>query len=162
MKIKRLGQHFPQKHLITKIIERFWVCLASLVWREGRKLEEILMLRLKLSRCKKKLSPLYFRKYHKKVCGAELGRQYKCKVCGKTGFVNSVTLRNHVRSRHSSEKPDQTQGSPARCQQKRRPGGKETVQVCDLRENTDVQVQTGESCFCGSPWYQELQLLLLW
>ena len=49
MKIKRWGQHFPQKHLITKIIERFWVCLASLVWGEGRKLDEILMLRLKLS-----------------------------------------------------------------------------------------------------------------
>ena len=65
-------------------------------------------------KCQKTLKRKYFRKYHAKTCQAESDLQYKCHVCGKSGFVNYVTLRNHVRSLHSSDRPFQCQ----HCSQK--------------------------------------------
>ena len=29
----------------------------------------------------------------------------QCEICGKEGFINSVTLQNHVRTKHSVDRP---------------------------------------------------------
>ena len=39
---------------------------------------------------------------------------YKCEVCGKEGFINSTTLNNHKRIKHSSDRPHNCEYCPAR------------------------------------------------
>jgi len=59
---------------------------------------------MKCPSCKKNVRVWYYEKYHKKTCGSK-STLYQCDICAKSGFVNSVTLQNHVRSMHSEEKP---------------------------------------------------------
>jgi len=63
--------------------------------------------------CKKSLGRRYYEKVHKPTCaGAEV--IYQCEICGKEGFINSVTLQNHVRSKHSADRPYQCEYCPAK------------------------------------------------
>jgi len=59
---------------------------------------------MKCPSCHKNVKVWYYEKYHKKTCGPTRV-VYQCDICAKSGFVNSVTLQNHVRSMHSEEKP---------------------------------------------------------
>jgi len=59
---------------------------------------------MKCPSCLKSMKIWYYEKYHKKTCG-ENSVVYQCDICNKSGFVNSVTLQNHVRAAHSDEKP---------------------------------------------------------
>ena len=54
--------------------------------------------------CKKSMRPWYYDKYHKRTCGPER-IVFECSICLKSGFVNSITLKNHLRSMHSNLKP---------------------------------------------------------
>ena len=38
----------------------------------------------------------------------------QCEICGKEGFINSVTLQNHVRSKHSADRPYNCEYCPAK------------------------------------------------
>ena len=54
--------------------------------------------------CNKTLSNWYYQEVHKTNCSD--GRSlYPCKTCGKEDFINVVTLKNHIRSKHTTDRP---------------------------------------------------------
>eukprot|EP00090_Calanus_glacialis_P022186 TRINITY_DN34235_c0_g1_i1.p1 TRINITY_DN34235_c0_g1~~TRINITY_DN34235_c0_g1_i1.p1 ORF type:complete len:519 (-),score=110.42 TRINITY_DN34235_c0_g1_i1:69-1580(-) len=83
-----LNTHVREKHLGIK--------KATTVLKDNRP--------MKCPTCQKTVKVWYYEKYHKKTCG-ENSVVYQCDICTKSGFVNSVTLQNHVRAMHSDEKP---------------------------------------------------------
>jgi len=63
--------------------------------------------------CNKTLKKWYYHQFHKKTC-ASGNVIYQCEICGKEGFINSITLQNHVRSRHSQDRPFTCEYCPAK------------------------------------------------
>jgi len=62
--------------------------------------------------CGKTLKKWYYQMYHKSSCSSNV--VYKCEICGQDGFVNNTTLHNHVKAKHSDEKPHVCEYCPAR------------------------------------------------
>ena len=54
--------------------------------------------------CNKTLKKWYYHQFHKKTCSSG-NVIYQCEICGKEGFINAVTLQNHVRTKHSADRP---------------------------------------------------------
>ena len=54
--------------------------------------------------CHKRLKKWYYHQFHKKTCSSG-NVIYQCEICGKEGFINAVTLQNHVRTKHSADRP---------------------------------------------------------
>ena len=54
--------------------------------------------------CNKRLKKWYYHQFHKKTCSSG-NVIYQCEICGKEGFINAVTLQNHVRTKHSADRP---------------------------------------------------------
>ena len=61
-------------------------------------------LKVQCPTCNKTLSYWYYQEVHKINCSN--GRSlYPCKICGKEGFINVVTLQNHMRTKHTTDRP---------------------------------------------------------
>ena len=53
--------------------------------------------------CGKTLSVRHFTKHHRAACSGEL--VHTCGLCGRKGFATQATLQDHIRARHTKEKP---------------------------------------------------------
>jgi len=62
--------------------------------------------------CGKTLKKWYYQMHHKSSCSSNV--VYKCDICGQDGFVNNTTLNNHVKAKHSDDKPYVCEHCPAR------------------------------------------------
>ena len=62
--------------------------------------------------CCKVLKKWYYQLYHKNTCSTNV--VYKCDLCGQEGFVNNITLQNHIKSKHSTDRPFQCEHCDAR------------------------------------------------
>ena len=62
--------------------------------------------------CGKTLKKWYYQLYHKDSCSTNV--VYKCDICGQEGFVNNITLQNHVKAKHTTEKPYQCEHCDAK------------------------------------------------
>jgi len=49
-------------------------------------------------KCGKEMNKKFFLNYHSKTCSGNI--VFQCDICGKSGFVNKTTLKNHVNSIH--------------------------------------------------------------
>jgi len=63
--------------------------------------------------CNKSLKKWYYHQFHKKTCSSG-NVIYQCEICGKEGFINAVTLQNHVRTKHSVDRPFNCEYCPAK------------------------------------------------
>ena len=63
--------------------------------------------------CHKRLKKWYFHQFHKKTCSSG-NVIYQCEICGKEGFINAVTLQNHVRTKHSADRPFSCEYCPSK------------------------------------------------
>jgi len=59
--------------------------------------------RIKCPSCSKSMTRRHYTKHHKASCSKE--RVLKCDICGREGFCNSSTLQDHIRAKHTHEKP---------------------------------------------------------
>ncbi len=64
-------------------------------------------------KCGKSLKKWYYQQYHKRSCMAGTSL-YQCDICKQDGFVNKTTLKNHMRSKHSDERPYQCEYCPSK------------------------------------------------
>jgi len=53
--------------------------------------------------CSKSMTRRHYTKHHKASCSKE--RILKCEVCGREGFCNPSTLQDHIRAKHTHERP---------------------------------------------------------
>lgn len=53
--------------------------------------------------CGKMLSVRHYTKHHRAACSGEL--VHTCGLCGRKGFATQATLQDHIRARHTKEKP---------------------------------------------------------
>jgi len=53
--------------------------------------------------CSKSMTRRHYIKHHKASCSKE--RVLKCETCGREGFCNISTLQDHIRAKHTEEKP---------------------------------------------------------
>ena len=53
--------------------------------------------------CGKMLSLRHYTKHHRAACSGEL--VHSCTLCGRKGFATQATLQDHIRARHTKEKP---------------------------------------------------------
>jgi len=53
--------------------------------------------------CSKVLSARHYRKHHRAACSGEL--VLACGLCGRRGFATAATLQDHVRARHTADRP---------------------------------------------------------
>ena len=63
--------------------------------------------------CNKSLKKWYYHQFHKRTCSSG-NVIYQCEICGKEGFINAVTLQNHVRTKHSVDRPFSCEYCPAK------------------------------------------------
>lgn len=63
--------------------------------------------------CKKEFKKWYYVQYHQKTCSTGT-TVFKCDLCMQEGFANSITLKNHIRSKHSDERPFACEHCPLR------------------------------------------------
>ncbi len=61
--------------------------------------------------CKKTLKKWYYLQVHKRTCTSSI--VYRCNICSQD-FVNGTTLQNHLRAKHSEDKPFQCEYCPAK------------------------------------------------
>ena len=59
--------------------------------------------RIKCPSCSKSMTRRHYTKHHKASCSKE--RILKCDICAREGFCNSSTLQDHIRAKHTHEKP---------------------------------------------------------
>jgi len=59
--------------------------------------------RIKCPSCSKSMTRRHYSKHHKASCSKE--RVLKCDICGREGFCNSSTLQDHIRAKHTHERP---------------------------------------------------------
>ena len=53
--------------------------------------------------CSKSMTRRHYTKHHKASCSKE--RVLKCDICGREGFCNASTLQDHIRAKHTHERP---------------------------------------------------------
>jgi len=59
--------------------------------------------RIRCPSCGKTLSVRHYTKHHRAACSGEL--VHTCGLCGRKGFATQATLQDHIRARHTKEKP---------------------------------------------------------
>ena len=59
--------------------------------------------KIRCSSCGKTLSVRHYTKHHRAACSGEL--IHTCGLCGRKGFATQATLQDHIRARHTKEKP---------------------------------------------------------
>jgi len=59
--------------------------------------------RLTCPSCSKSMTRRHYNKHHKASCSKE--RVLKCDICSREGFCNISTLQDHIRAKHTNEKP---------------------------------------------------------
>lgn len=64
-------------------------------------------------KCHKEFAKLYYKRHHKMYCGVA-ANVLRCEECGQEGFATKYTLRDHIRSRHSDDRPYACEYCPAR------------------------------------------------